>query len=87
MRPARSCRTGPQRPYTHTPPNMAWCPHCNHFYDEDNESQPCCGACGHPISCGCHGHSDAPPARHDRSWRSSLRPDDGAFDADDDLPF
>ncbi len=32
---------------------MGWCPHCNHGYDEDNESQPCCWSCGHPISCGC----------------------------------
>ena len=45
---------------------MAFCPHCDHFYDEDNETQPCCGACGHPITCGCSGHS--------HSWRSSRKP-------------
>ncbi|MBX3007658.1 MAG: hypothetical protein KF816_06475 [Melioribacteraceae bacterium] len=30
---------------------MAWCPHCKMYYDEDNDTQPCCGCCGHPISC------------------------------------
>jgi len=40
---------------------MAYCPHCNIRYDEDNETQPCCGACGHPISCGCSGHSWSRP--------------------------
>ncbi|MFB6271894.1 MAG: hypothetical protein ABEL51_03265 [Salinibacter sp.] len=34
---------------------MAYCPHCNRRYDETNETQPCCGTCGHPISCGCGG--------------------------------
>lgn len=28
------------------------CPHCNEFYDEDNDTQPCC-VCGHPFDCGC----------------------------------
>lgn len=39
---------------------MAWCPHCDHFYDEDNETQPCCGGCGHPLTCACDGHRDTP---------------------------
>lgn len=66
---------------------MAWCPHCDDVYDEDNESQPCCGACGHPISCGCDGHDDAPPAR--RSWFTLRFDDDGAEGSapDDGLPF
>ena len=42
---------------------MAFCPHCNIPYDEDNETQPCCGGCGHPITCGCDGHSYGRPAR------------------------
>lgn len=44
---------------------MGWCPHCNHSYDEDNESQPCCWSCGHPITCGgdCPDHP-----LDDRSW-------------------
>lgn len=29
---------------------MAWCPDCEMEYDEDNETQPCCGACGYPIN-------------------------------------
>lgn len=29
---------------------MAFCPHCHRDYDEDNDTQPCCG-CGHPLSC------------------------------------
>jgi hypothetical protein len=29
---------------------MAYCPHCRDYYDEDNDTQPCCG-CGHPIVC------------------------------------
>ena len=33
---------------------MDWCPHCNIPYDTDNETQPCCGMCGHPITCGCN---------------------------------
>lgn len=32
---------------------MALCPHCRLEYDEDNESQPCCGMCGHPLGCEC----------------------------------
>lgn len=31
---------------------MAYCPHCNNEYDEENDSQPCC-ECGHPFVCGC----------------------------------
>ena len=31
---------------------MGWCPHCRQGYDEDNETQPCCPSCGHPITCG-----------------------------------
>jgi hypothetical protein len=33
------------------------------MYDEDNETQPCCGACGHPISCGCGSHTYGVPSR------------------------
>lgn len=33
---------------------MAWCPHCKEYYDEDNDTQPCCPGCGHPIYC-CNG--------------------------------
>jgi hypothetical protein len=32
------------------------------MYDEDNETQPCCGACGHPISCGCGNHTYGVPS-------------------------
>ena len=50
---------------------MAYCPHCNRRYDEANETQPCCGTCGHPISCGCGGgHQHSPPSS---SIPSSLR--------------
>ncbi len=51
---------------------MAWCPHCREEYDEDNDSQPCCGGCGHPFQCGCDefGTDDGPA-------------DDYPFDADD----
>lgn len=31
---------------------MGWCPHCNHGYDDDSDSQPCCLTCGHPLTCG-----------------------------------
>ena len=30
---------------------MAWCPNCEDHYDEDNDTQPCCGGCGYPITC------------------------------------
>jgi hypothetical protein len=29
---------------------MEYCPHCHDYYDDDNDTQPCCG-CGHPIVC------------------------------------
>ena len=29
------------------------CPHCRVDYDDDNDTQPCCGSCGHPITCEC----------------------------------
>jgi len=41
---------------------MAYCPHCNVRYDEANETQPCCGQCGHPISCGCGGGHQYSPS-------------------------
>jgi hypothetical protein len=30
---------------------MAWCQNCEQPYDEDNDTQPCCGGCGFPITC------------------------------------
>lgn len=65
---------------------MAWCPHCHHFYDEDNETQPCCGACGHPHVCGCDDgrHTDAPSWNDDTPWLGDSDP--GSF-VDDDFPF
>ena len=30
---------------------MAFCPHCNLRYETDNDTQPCCPDCGHPIGC------------------------------------
>jgi hypothetical protein len=33
---------------------MTQCPHCHLAYDEDNDTQPCCGSCGHPITCECN---------------------------------
>ena len=67
---------------------MAFCPHCNIRYDEDNETQPCCGGCGHPITCGCSGHSHSPSTSTSRlpsSVRNRLlnRSDDTH---DDDTP-
>lgn len=35
---------------------MAWCPHCDHFYDADHEETPCCTDCGHPLACPCRDH-------------------------------
>jgi hypothetical protein len=80
---------------------MAFCPHCDIPYDEDNETQPCCGGCGHPITCGCSGHSFAPPSRP--SWSPPYIPESShgdedsgtggepmsgdAIEVDDDLPF
>ena len=29
---------------------MELCPHCGTYYDDDNDTQPCCG-CGHPLVC------------------------------------
>jgi|GEM_PF-6696029 len=42
---------------------MGWCPHCQQEYDEDNETQPCCYSCGHPIACGgdCPDHQTDDP--------------------------
>lgn len=69
---------------------MAWCPHCDHLYDEFNESQPCCGACGHPIECGCDGHADGPwdaPARSLIDLYPDLLGEDLAdLGPEDDLP-
>jgi hypothetical protein len=74
---------------------MAWCPHCNTRYDEHNETQPCCGACGHPISCGCSGHSWSRPTTRppvpgiggpsspERSNGHSGRDETGGGDGDD----
>lgn len=32
---------------------MEFCPHCQIPFDPDNETQPCCGSCGHPFTFGC----------------------------------
>jgi hypothetical protein len=32
---------------------MAFCPHCQIDYDDDNETQPMC-SCWHPLMCECN---------------------------------
>lgn len=32
---------------------MEFCPHCERYYDPDNETQPLCPECGHPYLCTC----------------------------------
>lgn len=56
---------------------MSTCPHCFVYYDEGNESQPCCGMCGHPITCECELHgpkvihdSDVPFYAEEDDWAS-----------------
>ena len=28
-------------------------PHCNEYYDEANDTQPCCGGCGQSLTSNC----------------------------------
>lgn len=30
---------------------MEYCPYCHEFYDDDNDTQPCCPGCGYPLTC------------------------------------
>ncbi len=32
---------------------MELCPHCLVWYDDDNDTQSCCGLCGNPVTCFC----------------------------------
>ncbi len=29
---------------------MELCPHCHEWYDDDNDTQPCCPGCGYPYT-------------------------------------
>ena len=75
---------------------MPHCPHCDIFYDDTNETQPCCGLCGHPHFCGCGGSSYGSasytpswrdPAHNDEIWieeaEERMRADEAQRDTDD----
>lgn len=66
-------------------PAMPMCPHCDIFYDDTNDTQPCCGACGHPISCGCLAYDSYGYDGTSSSFRGSTAWDDfDAFGTDTD---
>lgn len=29
---------------------MEYCPYCHEYYDDDNDTQPCCPGCGYPLT-------------------------------------
>jgi hypothetical protein len=56
---------------------MPCCPHCIEHFDEGDDSQPCCGACGHPLTCprGCRPfeEADGTLANHAKALGRALR--------------
>lgn len=69
---------------------MAWCPHCDGFYDADHDEPPCCTRCGHPLACPCRGHDDPTTDRgFDAPWSLVLWDLNGLFGPGgyEELPF